>query len=126
MKFFKENISKSASKLLLKDFEQNNILFVMEELEHDGYDKYGPKSNLWDLLVISNKDGDYVLYKYHKEDWYGDKSDEYELIKRTIIEYLSNYEIELLFKNILHIENEYVINNIIKLYKKNIKSEIEK
>jgi hypothetical protein len=65
---------------ILKKYE-NNIIFSVEILEHDGYDQYGPESNLWTLYIVIKENNDFILYRYYFEDWYEKKD-------------LSNFNIE--------------------------------
>ena len=48
------------------------IFMVKEHLSHDGYDRHGPESNLWDLYVYTknNKTDEIIILNYHWEDWF--------------------------------------------------------
>ena len=50
------------------------IMFLIDKLGHDGYDNYGPQSDLWDVYVFTKEQGDYVYYHFHTEYWYEQKS----------------------------------------------------
>jgi hypothetical protein len=39
-------------------------------VSHDGHDRYGPKSNLYDYLVWYKKDNKYFIDIWHTEQWY--------------------------------------------------------
>lgn len=70
---------------VLSDFTKNNIIFLQELVSHDGYDRYGPESNLWDLYIIAEINNDYIYYYYHWEDWYCENQDkEYDLYQPGI------------------------------------------
>jgi hypothetical protein len=74
-----------AAYTVLSDFTKNNIIFLQELVSHDGYDKYGPESNLWDLYIIVEINNDYIYYYYHWEDWYRENQDEeYDLYQPGI------------------------------------------
>jgi hypothetical protein len=68
------------------------IIYAKEFLTHDGYDKYGPQSDLWSLYVciqdLSTKI--YTYYHYYTESWYNEINItlKYELYKDYIC---SNY-----------------------------------
>ena len=80
-----------------KKNKSNPIIYFKEELGHDGYDKYGPESNLWDLYIyiINNETDEIIILNYHWEDWfyhgrnsykgYGKKP--YEIINKTNWQY---------------------------------------
>jgi hypothetical protein len=46
------------------------VITYSEELSHDGYDRYGPESDLWDLYLITQKGSDYIVYSLHWENWF--------------------------------------------------------
>ena len=48
------------------------VLFEKVEISHDGYDQYGPESNLYDYLVIIQREGKRLYEIFHKEYWYSD------------------------------------------------------
>jgi hypothetical protein len=48
-----------------------------ENLSHDGYDRDGPESNLWDLTLIY----DSKEIVYHREDWYRGRDELYSLLE---------------------------------------------
>ena len=48
----------------------NNIIYCRETMNVDGYDRYGPKSNLWYFYVIVENEGDYECYNYCWENWF--------------------------------------------------------
>ena len=55
---------------ILSVFKDKNIIYLKEYLSHDGFDRHGPQSNLWDLHIIIELNDDYIFYDYHWEDWY--------------------------------------------------------
>ena len=60
---------------------KNKLLMFQEKVSHDGYDAYGPESNLYDLIVYY-LDGKNELRKdlWHREYWYhGPDNEEYTL-----------------------------------------------
>jgi hypothetical protein len=62
---------------------------VHETLEHDGYDEEGPKSDLWDLYLISIRETNETstVWQYHREDWYeGKEKEEYEHVVTTTLD----------------------------------------
>jgi len=117
MRLFNESVSDFASNILTNNFNTENILFVMEDIDIDGCDKYGITSRTYNLFIISNKDTDYVLYEYYREDWHGDKSEKYVLSKKTIIDFLKPYFIEILHENIKYIDDIKLIEKIKNLNK---------
>lgn len=85
LEFTYGNLTSNGDSILNKF---KNTFFVLESLDHDGSDNYGFKSDLWDLYIIEiNKDNNYILYNYYREDWKTDIKEEYELIfKKDLIE----------------------------------------
>jgi hypothetical protein len=55
------------------------IKYAKEFLSHDGYDKDGPKSNIWTLYVCVEvlETGSYNYYRYETEYWF-DNNDKLE------------------------------------------------
>lgn len=66
------------------------VVAIQEDLSHDGYDKYGPESDLWDLDFITQKDDLYIYYSCHWENWFH---------KGTVKEY--DIQVRNLVKNML-------------------------
>ena len=67
------------------------IVYASEFLAHDGYDAYGPQSDIWSLFICveSLQTGYYTYYKYNEEYWYkGDRDLNYKLYSPSIT---SNY-----------------------------------
>jgi len=62
-----------------KKSKRNPIIYVKEELSHDGYDRYGPESNLWDLYIYikNNKTDEIIILNFHWEDWFYPWPDSY-------------------------------------------------
>jgi len=52
------------------------IINIRQKLDHDGYDRDGPKSNLYDLSIIFEKNGHQSILVYHREYWYRGEDDE--------------------------------------------------
>ena len=47
---------------ILSVFKDKNIIYLKEYLSHDGFDRHGPQSNLWDLHIIIELNDDYIFY----------------------------------------------------------------
>lgn len=47
-----------------------NIVRIFETRDHDGYDEYGPKSNLWDIYIVFKDNNDLIYHNYHHEEWF--------------------------------------------------------
>lgn len=56
-----------------------NIVCVWENLQHDGYDDFGPESDLWDLYVLYRENNKQKFHRYHREDWWNGRKEEYYL-----------------------------------------------
>lgn len=116
MKLYNNNISKSASDLINQYFNIQNdkekVLFVMENLDHDGCDRYGWKSNLWALSIVYINDNEYIFYEFYKEHWNGDKSEQYTLMYKSTLSELKKGIIYLLEENLSFIEDNNLINQV--------------
>jgi hypothetical protein len=72
-----ERLSEYAKHCVDK-YAENNTIYIIdykEKLDHDGYDKDGPESDLWDLFIMytSKVSGEDVLDFvdwYHWENWF--------------------------------------------------------
>lgn len=71
---------------LSKTYPNQEILWYYQKVDHDGYDRYGPKSDLCDLyLLTKEKDTDkYHYLHYYYEDWYDGLVD-YDLVNHANI-----------------------------------------
>lgn len=47
-----------------------NIVRIFETRDHDGYDEYGPKSNIWDIYIVFKNNNDLIYHNYHHEEWF--------------------------------------------------------
>ena len=80
-----------------KKSKSKPIFMVKEHLSHDGFDRYGPESNLWDLYVYTKniKTNEVIILNYHWEDWFYHGSNSYsgygrkpyEIINKTNWQY---------------------------------------
>jgi len=61
----------------------NNIVLVKEKTSHDGYDKYGPKSDIYDLYIVYYDDNfsTFNVNHWHKEYWYDNNYEKYCKVK---------------------------------------------
>lgn len=79
------NLTRNANYIINNNYIDGEIIWVNEKIDHDGYDKYGPKSNLYDLYIISKKNDTYKYSNYHFEDWFDGMEEIYELDIKPII-----------------------------------------
>ena len=91
-------ISEKGNIIINKFFNDKEIFLKKEYLDHDGFDEYGPKSNLWSLFIIVKEDDKFILYEYYYEDWFSKYYiDDYELLNKknlnkNILDFISNIE----------------------------------
>tara|TARA_B100001093_G_C26231499_1_gene760393 strand:- start:197 stop:502 length:306 start_codon:yes stop_codon:yes gene_type:complete len=71
--------------IIKANYLNENIVNIELDLDHDGYDRDGPQSNLWDLKIYYIKDNINYLDVWHREDWFTDDDDNYELFEKIII-----------------------------------------
>ena len=73
------------------DFNSKEVMLIKEDLSHDGFDKDGPKSNLYDLWILEKTYDDYILYLYHYENWFHSKdNNQYKLVDNYKLSELSD------------------------------------
>jgi hypothetical protein len=84
------NLSRIANNFVCTAHVNDEIIYVDEEIYHDGCDKDGPKSNLHDLHLIINDDENMqeIHYYYHCENWYSGTPEDYTFYLEDI-EYIS-------------------------------------
>lgn len=92
---------------IIDHLSTKTIIYFDYYISHDGYDEFGPKSNIYHLFFITDED---KLYHYSYEDWfYGvnpirlEKSfdlheDQKDLIEYSFFDYLDDSQ--ELFENI--------------------------
>ena len=103
-----EDISANANFILnklIKNKKMDELIYVKEHLSHDGYDRDGPKSDLWDLYFIGKKDETYTIYSYHYEYWYYAVTNDigYELYeKKDFLENDLGHFIDLIDKGLIY------------------------
>jgi hypothetical protein len=94
---------------LIKYYEKRNMKFLNYRIrvDHDGYDMYGPKSNIYYLMVIYKKEDNYNFYVdfWCREYWFSDDLDDepYEKVKYPEIFYNNVFRNYL--KNQIHLNN---------------------
>ena len=113
--FTNKNLSYDATSLIDNYLSNKNIILAVEYLTHDGYDKYGPESNLWDLYIIEDISyNEFIIYNYHWEDWFRSNNCEekefdltnYELyLKENLLE-AKEYMLSCIEKYIDKVDNE--------------------
>jgi len=113
--FSNTNLSYDATSLIDNYLSNKNIITVVEYLGHDGYDKYGPESNLWDLYIIEDISyNEFIIYNYHWEDWFRSNNCEekefdltnYELyLKKNLLD-TKKYMLSCIEKYIDKVDNE--------------------
>lgn len=93
------NFTQEANYIINRDFLNKNIAFIDEYLSHDGYDRFGPKSYLWDLYIVEDINNEFYFYDYHWENWFSKfDSHEYELWKRKKLKECNFHELEKILK----------------------------
>ena len=64
--------------LTSSEYNNTTIMHIKHKLEHDGYDQYGPESNIHYLWVYYKKGYDMFCDRYSREYWFnGEDDDEY-------------------------------------------------
>jgi hypothetical protein len=69
-------------KAIIENYKIANIIKIERDLEHDGYDMYGPKSDLWDLKITYMENDKKYLTIWHRENWFTGDGEEYFFSKK--------------------------------------------
>ena len=78
--------------------KDDKIIFENIKIDHDGYDSYGPESNLYDYLIILQRENKILYEIFHREYWFRGKDDEEYYpcnsvpFERNVIKVLNKYE----------------------------------
>lgn len=81
------NLDKYCKEAIYTHYSEIKLIKVSEDVSHDGYDREGPQSNLFDLSVLYCSQGNYYLDQWHREDWFCLKEPEpYSLFARYRLE----------------------------------------
>jgi hypothetical protein len=117
----------NLSDITSSDFIHNSlfdkeILYIIKNVGHDGYDRDGPKSNIIDLdIIIKDEDNEYIFLNYHKENWFcgGNNDNEYSLYYSCILSKVESfYDLN---KFNIYLKQSYVDPDFVEKY--NIKRE---
>ena len=104
---------------------EREIISWRKFVTHDGYDRYGPESNLYDLVVISRRKKLLFYSVFHREYWfYDDDNEEYYPTRSKIYKNLTsilekkNYyqleKVEVLKRLLLRILPDLTVDLILK------------
>ena len=71
---------------LLERRLKSSHIYLHENVDHDGHDKYGYKSNLWDVFIFYKTEAtesspNYNVAFFHREEWYCNTAENYSLWK---------------------------------------------
>ena len=92
------NQERKHQKNVLKKYKKKNIEVVhtSRKVEHDGYDYYGPQSNLYDFYIYYREGYNYYIDVWHREDWYTGDDDEQYYLNKYKMEYLNYRDKDLI------------------------------
>lgn len=67
------------------NINNNQIISTTNKISHDGYDEWGPESNLYDYYLLFVDNNKIYCAEFHREYWFHGKDDEeYYLVKNNI------------------------------------------
>jgi hypothetical protein len=94
-----ESISVNADEVIKRDFIDNDkeVVFATQIIEHDGYDRYGPESDLFTLYIFTKENEEYVLYRYYYEYWYDGNRQNYDFELKWNVKDISLYDLEKIY-----------------------------
>ena len=81
------------------------VAYTKVKIDHDGYDQYGPQSDLRDFYVYYRIGYDYYIDVWHREDWYYDEDDDPYSLSKYNMKYINYYRDKELIK---YIKNNHV------------------
>lgn len=93
---YEQTCPNNSDEKIREYFYDKNIIWLKQSIDHDGYDYYGPKSDLYDLYFIEKLDDNYIFYNYHTENWFS-KRDNYKtyfLYKKKIFNKIEMQKLE--------------------------------
>lgn len=94
-----------------KYFKPGEVITWKKFVSHDGYDFYGPKSNLYDLLVISKRKKLLYYSIFHREYWFcGIDNESFSPLSKKIYLNLTSC---LEKKNYYQIEKFNILENLL-------------
>lgn len=80
--YIPRNQEKQHRNNVINEYKKRNIeiIFSKVKVDHDGYDYYGPQSDLYDFHIFYREGHNYYIDTWHREDWYcGADNEKYEL-----------------------------------------------
>ena len=85
--------SEQENKMLNCKPKHVNIVKYWYDLGHDGYDYYGPESDLHDLhiLIHCKKTDKHYLDNWHTEEWFHGTVEQFTLFSRKLINNVQDY-----------------------------------
>ena len=79
----------NACKTIHQYYKNKQIYYQKIFLDHDGYDLYGPKSDIWDIIFLRIEKDKLYLDIWHAEDWF-DNDFKFELDKSVELKTIEN------------------------------------
>jgi len=107
-----KSISVNADEVIKRDFIDNDkdVVFATQIIEHDGYDRYGPESDLFTLYIFTKEDKEYVLYRYYYEYWYDGNQQNYDFELKWNVKDISLYDLEKIYDFKSEIKNSDLLS----------------
>ena len=65
-------------------YDDTGVISSRETVGHDGYDRYGPESDLFDFYITYRENGVVKTDQWHREDWFRGVPEEYQLWKKDV------------------------------------------
>uniref|UniRef100_A0A6C0DAH2 Uncharacterized protein n=1 Tax=viral metagenome TaxID=1070528 RepID=A0A6C0DAH2_9ZZZZ len=88
----KDKIIQDTYYQYIKARDNPNVIYKYDHLSHDGYDKYGPKSNLYDHYIYIYEYSNYKVIVFHYEDWFCGDDYYYEKINEVYLSDVKSLE----------------------------------
>lgn len=107
-----EELCAPAKKIVDKYYEE--VVSFREIVTHDGFDEYGPESDIFDLYILSHVKDTYLVYRYGWENWFRGEIPKYKFISCHSVDAKDlNWVKEAFTENDIHFMNK--INGLYKV-----------
>jgi hypothetical protein len=105
--YWDSGYTSKGNDLIKESFNNAELMLIDEKLSHDGYDRDGPKSDIWDLWILEKTSDDYLLHNFHWENWFC-KDDKYLKYELELTNSLSELIVNENMKNRTNIYNQFI------------------
>lgn len=81
----KHSLSNYEIKIIEENYNIDAIKYISMDIDHDGYDQFGSKSDLFTFKIYHIESGKLFKSIWYRENWYDGKNMDYFLMKKKEI-----------------------------------------